>query len=1142
MLNKIYPKEEMELSDLDPLPSNEEKNELSGGVDEEGFPQQFDGASSYTSGTSDADVYFIQAASEGNLLRVQRFITELKRGDYKRFENERDQLFKGFSALHMAARYDKVDIVNFLLDNEAPIEQKDEEDENTPLLLAIKYNCDETAKQLITRGASVCSCNKYGTYALHFAARRGNKDLCEMILNNPCCKLDEQIDKSGGSALHSAMLSGNVEVVALLITRGADICHGNNEGEQPIHLAAAEDHSDIIVMLAKGVLSKEPNTNLHRELQIQFVNYGTGEKDTALHIAAQGGYIETVKTLISIGAKVNVRTDTDQTPLHLAAIGGQLEVVRYLLMNNAKVGLRDNDQMTPLHKAAQFGRLETLKFLLERGARDDVRDRDGFTPLMCAVWKGHNHVVEYLLERNPARIDRLLGINDINSRCVLHLAIEEDCLSTLEMLLKGKGKKLINDTDKDYKSCVHYAAEKPVDDMLTMLINNGASIDVSDIDEKTPLHTASELGNLSCVKVLAKEAPGIINATDAKGMSALHLAAMRGHIKVSETLIELGAEISSRDEWNWTPLDYAARHGYSKTLEVLIENEAKVDAMGTNDATPLHHASQYGHVDCIKVLLDNGASLKAANNEGKTCLDLAVENYQKEACLALVNHERWEQMMRHVYPSQPPPMEKLIRLAPDIAEVVLNKCVRKEDMKTKGRTEYNTIYDFGYLDKLPDEKNLEAPYFGPSVMIKYRRSNLLQHPLTVRLINYKWARMGRWLYIGSLTSYILFVALLTSLLVVEKDHDQDLKEKNQTTTNFCDNRPKDKIFVGIVPWLTLGVACFQIIKECIQCLYLGKKYLKDVVNWFEFILYGSTFSFMLPFIMCQVGGHENYKFLYDLKWIAGAISILCAWFNFLLYLKRAPFFGIYVLMFIEVLNTLLVVLAVFSILILAFALSFYCLFKLPYGLANDDDGNTAFNHLGTGIVRTIVMMIGELDYRDTFTEKFNDNTKKYLPYKGVSYLVFVFFLIIMVIVVMNLLVGLAIGDIEAVRNNAYIRMLRGQVRILEILERTYPKFILRRIHTKNSEVDKPKRYMNNWERFMDWISTLDFDALQEDQQDMTSREIRMREQITNQEKELEKTKSKMRVLTSAIEEQAEMMRVMVATIDKIPKHELKKYI
>ena len=48
------------------------------------------------------------------------------------------------------------------------------------------------------------------------------------------------------------MLSGNMEVVELLIQKGANICAENKEGEQPLHLAAAEDHSDIIVMLAKG--------------------------------------------------------------------------------------------------------------------------------------------------------------------------------------------------------------------------------------------------------------------------------------------------------------------------------------------------------------------------------------------------------------------------------------------------------------------------------------------------------------------------------------------------------------------------------------------------------------------------------------------------------------------------------------------------------------------------------------------------------------------------------------------------------------------------------------------------------------------------------------------------------------------------
>lgn len=120
-------------------------------------------------------------------------------------------------------------------------------------------------------------------------------------------------------------------------------------------------------------------------------------------------------------------------------------------------------------------------------------------------------------------------------------------------------------------------------------------------------------------------------------------------------------------------------------------------------------------------------------------------------------------------------------------------------------------------------------------------------------------------------------------------------------------------------------------------------------------------------------------------------------------------------MFIEVLNTLLTVLAVFSILIFGFALSFYCLLKVPLALSVEDDGNTAFNHVGTGIVRTMVMMIGELDYRDTFTEKFTEENKKYLPYKQMSYIVFVLFVIIMTIVVMNLLVSFAFSFCSFIR-------------------------------------------------------------------------------------------------------------------------------
>ena len=65
--------------------------------------------------------------------------------NFKDFAEKRDQLSSdGYSALHIAARYDKLEVVDFLLDNNAPIDQKDGEDKNTPLLLAIKWVINST--------------------------------------------------------------------------------------------------------------------------------------------------------------------------------------------------------------------------------------------------------------------------------------------------------------------------------------------------------------------------------------------------------------------------------------------------------------------------------------------------------------------------------------------------------------------------------------------------------------------------------------------------------------------------------------------------------------------------------------------------------------------------------------------------------------------------------------------------------------------------------------------------------------------------------------------------------------------------------------------------------------------------------------
>ena len=110
--------------------------------------------------------------------------------------------------------------------------------------------------------------------------------------------------------------------------------------------------------------------------------------------------------------------------------------------------------------------------------------------------------------------------------------------------------------------------------------------------------------------------------------------------KVVKLLIDVGADVCLRDNLGWSPLDYAARNGHQKSMRILLENGAPVDACDKNYYSPLHHAASAGHVECITGLLDYGANIVLQTKEKKNCLDLAVENSEKEACMAIMKHKR----------------------------------------------------------------------------------------------------------------------------------------------------------------------------------------------------------------------------------------------------------------------------------------------------------------------------------------------------------------------------------------------------------------------------------------------------------------------------------------------------------------------
>ena len=112
-------------------------------------------------------------------------------------------------------------------------------------------------------------------------------------------------------------------------------------------------------------------------------------------------------------------------------------------------------------------------------------------------------------------------------------------------------------------------------------------------------------------------------------------------------------------------------------------------------------------------------------------------------------------------------MEKLVEFAPEVAEIILSRCIEHSKDGIKHR-DHQITYNFEYVDLHPDDQQGDI-FFAPENMVRHKRDTLLSHPLIVKLIDIKFARLARWIYFGNLALYLLFLSLLTALLVIDKE-------------------------------------------------------------------------------------------------------------------------------------------------------------------------------------------------------------------------------------------------------------------------------------------------------------------------------------------------------------------------------------
>ncbi|KAM4705765.1 transient receptor potential cation channel subfamily A member 1 [Rhinophrynus dorsalis] len=929
--------------------------------------------------------------------------------------------------LHHAAKHGLLEVILMII-NETTEDDLNAVDQigYTPLHWAVEKNKVESVKVLLSRGANPNILNIYRLSPLHLAIQLSYNSIVETLILHSATDINLDGDLNN-TPVNLACYKDNPEALQLLLNNGAKLCKRNKLGCYPVHMCAFSGSVKCLdIVLKKG---QEYGFCIE-----DHINFTDNEKSSPLHVAVQNGGLEIVKACIRYGAKIDLKQNDNATALHFAATQGATEIVTFMISSYTGdkkiVDLPDGNNETPLHKSALFDHVDLTEYLISMGSNIDSLSKEQRTPLLlatsCSAWK----TVNLLLAKGAD-----VKLKDTCGRNFLHLAVlQPGGLKNIntEFLQMESVKQLVSDEDSEGCTPLHYACRQGVPNSVNNLIGLNVSLYSKSKNKRSPLHFAACYGRFNtCQRLLRFSSDArLLNDGDEKGMTPLHLAAQNGHDKIVFLLLKKGALLLS-DHRGWTALHYAAFGGYTRTIKILLDTSIGIiDKTDKEKNSALHLAGLEGHGKAVDLLLENGAAI-TLNINGASFIHEAIRTGRKDVVQAAIQSDRWEEVLvtfSHTSGYKCPILEMIYHL-PEGLKSLLDRCMTESNVDKKNPN-YWVEYNFKYLQcplnfrktQMAESKVYYEPLTSVNAMVQHKRVELLNHPVCKEYMLMKWRAYGFKAHLINLAVYSLGLIPLT-LLIINAVRPQSLN-----ATMHVKPEPlqiKDTYFTRVCMSLVLCMSLFGIIKEFIQIYQQRFAYLMDSSNVVDWTIYITSVYFVSS--LCHSPSSVSHW-----QWHCGAMAVFGSWVNFLIYLQRFESFGIYVVMFWEILRTLLRIVFVFFFLLLAFGLSFFVLLY----------PQTTFSSPYFALMQTFTMMLGDINYQEGFLDPLLEDQ---IAYPVLTFLHLILFTLLIPILFMNLLIGLAVGDIAEVQRNASLKRIAMQVSLHTSLEKKLPYWLLKRV-------------------------------------------------------------------------------------------------